>query len=141
MASQELKRILGRGFSVAVCVGTIIGLGILRTPGEIAATVSLVLLCFFVVPLIDILWMVRRGKTATPDVPNREARTEPFTVAIISGSAAVLIIRAMGMHGEPIIHAILITYIINIILVMGVIVGAMILSVMLAITSINQMGM
>jgi len=40
MASQELKRILGKGFSVAVCIGTIIGLGILRTPGEIAATIS-----------------------------------------------------------------------------------------------------
>ena len=40
MAQQQLKRILGRGFSMAVCVGLIIGLGILRTPGEIASTIS-----------------------------------------------------------------------------------------------------
>ncbi|MFT5769852.1 MAG: APA family basic amino acid/polyamine antiporter, partial [Lysobacterales bacterium] len=40
MAQQQLKRILGKGFSIAACMGTIIGLGILRTPGEIAATVQ-----------------------------------------------------------------------------------------------------
>jgi len=40
MAQQELKRLLGKGFSIATCVGLIIGLGIMRTPGEIAATVS-----------------------------------------------------------------------------------------------------
>ncbi len=40
MAGRELKRILGKGFSIAACIGTIIGLGILRTPGEIAASVS-----------------------------------------------------------------------------------------------------
>jgi APA family basic amino acid/polyamine antiporter len=40
MAQQQLKRLLGKGFSIAVCVGLIIGLGILRTPGEIASTIS-----------------------------------------------------------------------------------------------------
>lgn len=40
MAQQQLKRVLGKGFSMAVCVGLIIGLGILRTPGEIASTIS-----------------------------------------------------------------------------------------------------
>jgi len=40
MAANQLKRILGRGFSMAACVGGIIGLGILRTPGEIAKVVS-----------------------------------------------------------------------------------------------------
>ncbi len=40
MARQELQRVLGKGFSTAACIGTIIGLGILRTPGEIAASVS-----------------------------------------------------------------------------------------------------
>ena len=39
MAKQQLKVLLGRSFSIAVCVGTIIGLGILRTPGEIAKTI------------------------------------------------------------------------------------------------------
>lgn len=37
---QQLKRLLGRGFSIAVTVGLIVGLGILRNPGEIAQTVS-----------------------------------------------------------------------------------------------------
>ena len=87
---------------------------------EIAATVSLALACFLIVPLADILWMVSRGKTPSPDVPNREARTEPFAVAIVFGSIAILAIRVMGMHGEPIIHAILVTYVINLILMMGI---------------------
>ncbi len=34
------KRVLGRGFTLAVIVGGIIGLGILRTPGEVAAVVT-----------------------------------------------------------------------------------------------------
>ena len=33
------KRVLGSGFSLAVIIGGIIGLGILRTPGEVAAVV------------------------------------------------------------------------------------------------------
>ena len=37
---HQSKRILGSGFSLAVTVGGIIGLGILRTPGEIAAVVT-----------------------------------------------------------------------------------------------------
>ena len=40
MAQQQLKRLLGKGFSIAVTVGLIVGLGILRNPGEIAATIS-----------------------------------------------------------------------------------------------------
>ena len=40
MASNSLQRLLGKGFSIAACVGLIIGLGILRTPGEIATTVN-----------------------------------------------------------------------------------------------------
>ena len=40
MAEQQLKRLLGKSFSIAVTVGGIVGLGILRTPGEIAETVS-----------------------------------------------------------------------------------------------------
>ena len=40
MATDNLQRLLGRGFSIAACVGLVIGLGILRTPGEIATTVN-----------------------------------------------------------------------------------------------------
>jgi APA family basic amino acid/polyamine antiporter len=40
MAQDSLQRLLGRGFSIAACVGLVIGLGILRTPGEIATTVN-----------------------------------------------------------------------------------------------------
>ncbi|MDT8319658.1 MAG: APC family permease [Xanthomonadales bacterium] len=40
MEQQQLKRLLGRGFSIAACIGVIIGLGILRTPGEIARSVQ-----------------------------------------------------------------------------------------------------
>ena len=102
--------------AVALLVLLDIGSG----PAEIVVTVSLVFVSLFVVPLVDILSMVRRGKTPTPDVPNREARTEPFVVAVISGSVAIFVIRVMGMHGEPLIHVILVTYVINMILVMGI---------------------
>ena len=88
--------------------------------GEIVATTSVVLFALFVMPLADIVWMIRRGKTHTLDVPNRAARTEPFTTAIIAGSAAVVAVRTLDMHGEPLIHAILVAYIINMILVMGI---------------------
>lgn len=40
MAQQRLKRLLGTGFSVATVIGLIVGLGIMRTPGEIAKTVA-----------------------------------------------------------------------------------------------------
>jgi APA family basic amino acid/polyamine antiporter len=40
VAAQSLQRLLGKGFSIAACVGLVIGLGILRTPGEIATTVN-----------------------------------------------------------------------------------------------------
>ena len=40
MTDNRLQRLLGKGFSIAACVGLVIGLGILRTPGEIAKTVS-----------------------------------------------------------------------------------------------------
>ena len=36
MAAGQLQRLLGKGFAIAACVGLVIGLGILRTPGEIA---------------------------------------------------------------------------------------------------------
>lgn len=37
--SHDLKRTLGSGFALAVTIGGVIGLGILRTPGEIAASI------------------------------------------------------------------------------------------------------
>ena len=40
MAANSLQRLLGKGFSIAACVGLVIGLGILRTPGEIATTIN-----------------------------------------------------------------------------------------------------
>lgn len=40
MAADSLQRLLGKGFSIAACVGLVIGLGILRTPGEIATTIN-----------------------------------------------------------------------------------------------------
>lgn len=40
MPDNRLQRLLGKGFSVAACLGLVFGLGIMRTPGEIAATVS-----------------------------------------------------------------------------------------------------
>ncbi len=38
--NSQLKRVLGSGFAFSTCIGGIIGLGILRTPGEITAVFS-----------------------------------------------------------------------------------------------------
>ena len=40
MSDNRLQRLLGKSFSIAACIGLVIGLGILRTPGEIATTVN-----------------------------------------------------------------------------------------------------
>jgi APA family basic amino acid/polyamine antiporter len=40
MVTNTLQRLLGKSFSIAACVGLVIGLGILRTPGEIATAIS-----------------------------------------------------------------------------------------------------
>jgi len=40
VVDNTLQRLLGKGFSIAACIGLVIGLGILRTPGEIATTVN-----------------------------------------------------------------------------------------------------
>ena len=40
MSGKSLNRVLGKGVSIASCLGLVIGLGIMRTPGEIAAAVS-----------------------------------------------------------------------------------------------------
>jgi APA family basic amino acid/polyamine antiporter len=37
---NRLQRLLGKGFSIAAGIGFVIGLGILRTPGEIATTIN-----------------------------------------------------------------------------------------------------
>ncbi len=40
MSANTLQRLLGKGFSIAAGIGFVIGLGILRTPGEIATTIN-----------------------------------------------------------------------------------------------------
>ena len=40
MAEQKLKHVMSRGFAFAATVGAVIGLGIMRTPGEIATTIA-----------------------------------------------------------------------------------------------------
>lgn len=40
MPDNRLRQLLGKGFSFAACIGLVIGLGIMRTPGEIATTVT-----------------------------------------------------------------------------------------------------
>ncbi|HET6564086.1 MAG TPA: hypothetical protein VFG52_01635, partial [Xanthomonadales bacterium] len=53
-----LKRILSGGFAIAAGVGTMIGLGIMRTPGEIAAVIPdpvLYTLLWLVVGLFAVL--------------------------------------------------------------------------------------
>src|SRR5579862_5378325 len=50
MHDHKLLRILGAGFSIAVIIGAVIGVGILRTPGEVAAHLASA-------PLILGLWL------------------------------------------------------------------------------------
>ena len=40
MSEQKLKRVFGKSFAAFACIGLVIGLGILRTPGEVASSIT-----------------------------------------------------------------------------------------------------
>ncbi len=65
---QQSKRMLGSGFSLAVTIGGIIGLEILRTPGEIAAVAT--------DPLIFVLLWVVGGVFALLNLPRFDGHLE-----------------------------------------------------------------
>lgn len=86
-ASPKLKRILSSGFAISACVGGIIGLGILRTPGEIAAV--------FPDPLVYVgLWLLG-GVFALMSV---SVIAELVGITPRSGGVYVLIKRAFGPY-------------------------------------------
>ena len=85
---------------------------------EILIVVLMVGLTLSIAPLVDVVLMIRRGKTTSLDVPNRKARTEVFVVSLLGASAAILLNRALGSAGHAIIHAILVASVVNLIAVM-----------------------
>jgi membrane-associated phospholipid phosphatase len=101
-------------------VAVILLFGLDAHPLEISMTALVVAAAMLVFPLLDILWQIRRGNTNSLDVPNREARTEIFVVAILGVSAAVFSMRALSLTGQPVIHALLIAYLLNLVLIMGI---------------------
>ena len=86
-SNPKLKRILSSGFAISACVGGIIGLGILRTPGEIAAV--------FPDPFVYVgLWLLG-GLFALMSV---SVIAELVGLAPRSGGAYVLVKRAYGPY-------------------------------------------
>jgi len=85
--APQLKRVLSSGFAMSACVGGIIGLGILRTPGEIAAV--------FPDPYIYVgLWLLG-GLFALMSI---SVIAELVSVTPRSGGVYVLIKRAFGPY-------------------------------------------
>lgn len=85
--TPQLKRILSSGFAISACVGGIIGLGILRTPGEIAA--------IFPNPYIFVgLWLLG-GLFALMSIA---VIAELVGITPRSGGVYVLIKRAFGPY-------------------------------------------
>lgn len=84
---SELKRVLGSGFAFSACIGGIIGLGILRTPGEITAVFS--------DPLVYVgLWVVG-GLFALMSIG---VVAELIGITPRSGGTYVLVKRAYGPY-------------------------------------------
>jgi len=102
----------------AVLVLALINIG--SQASDILAAGAIALTAFLLIPLADILWMIRRGKTTTIDVPERQSRTEVFALTIVTASAALLVNRTLVLPSSGLIDVILITYTVNLILVMGV---------------------
>ena len=89
MVELRLKRVLGNGFAIAVLVGGTIGLGILRTPGEIASLVSdpvLYLLSWLGGGIFVLMTLAFLG--------------ELIAMAPRSGGCFILVSRAYGPYGE-----------------------------------------
>lgn len=85
--SSGLKRILGGGFAIAAGVGTMIGLGIMRTPGEIAAVLP--------DPLLYVLLWLVVGLFA---VLSTAVVTELVGLTPRSGGYYVLLKRSLGPY-------------------------------------------
>jgi APA family basic amino acid/polyamine antiporter len=85
--ASGLKRILGAGFAIAAGVGTMIGLGIMRTPGEIAAVIP--------DPLFYVLLWLTVGLFA---VLSTTVVTELVGITPRSGGYYVLLRRALGSY-------------------------------------------
>jgi APA family basic amino acid/polyamine antiporter len=83
----QLQRVLGAGFAMAAGIGTIIGLGIMRTPGEIAAV--------FPDPLIYVgLWLL----VGMFVLMNIAVAAELVGMTPRSGGYYVLVKRALGPY-------------------------------------------
>ena len=68
MTTRSLQKILGVGFGLAIAFGTMVGVGILRLPGAVAAAVgspSLVMLCWTVGGLYTVLAALSITELAT----------------------------------------------------------------------------
>jgi APA family basic amino acid/polyamine antiporter len=83
----QFKRVLSSSFAISVCVGGIIGLGILRTPGEIAAVVP--------DPFMYVLLWLLGGLFALLSI---SVIAELVAVSPRSGGVYVLIKRAYGPY-------------------------------------------
>jgi hypothetical protein len=53
-------------------------------------------------------------------MPNREARTEVFSVTILSACLAIWINRQMSYDAESLVHVIIVTYVVNLMIGMGI---------------------
>ena len=87
MAQQQLKQLLGKGFSIATVIGLIVGLGIMRTPGEIAKTISDPTL-FVAVWIVGGLFVLLTVVTAA----------ELFSMTPKSGGVYALVANAYGPY-------------------------------------------
>ena len=85
--TPQLKRVLSKSFALSACVGGIIGLGILRTPGEIAAV--------FPDPVTYVALWLLGGLFALMSI---SVIAELVGVTPRSGGVYVLIKRAFGPY-------------------------------------------
>jgi hypothetical protein len=72
---------------------------------EVVWTAVVSAVFFFLVPLLYVIWMVRRGVAESLEVRSREMRTRPFIVGIVSYAVGLIVLALTVRTALPLIVA------------------------------------
>jgi amino acid transporter len=108
MTARPLRRILGLGFGIALVFGTMIGVGILRLPGTVAAALVALIAVLFLVYYVSAFLAVFVLRHREPTLPRPyKAFGYPFSTAVVLvGSVAFLIAAVVEDPRSGIIAAV-----------------------------------
>lgn len=88
--------------------------------GDIAIGMGIGAVFLGVIPLAHVSWMRIRGVIESLEIRDREKRTEPFLVALMSTLAALSAVGLFGPQGESLLAVLLGCHFLNTVLLMGI---------------------